>query len=75
MLILVGMFKKIVIADNMAPIANQVFFHYLENPSISLSGWEILTGVYAFAFQIYGDFSGYSAIARGISNGWGSNWS
>jgi D-alanyl-lipoteichoic acid acyltransferase DltB (MBOAT superfamily) len=66
-LILAGLFKKIVIADNMAPIANRVFFHYLENPSVPLSAWEILVGVYAFAFQIYGDFSGYSSIARGIS--------
>ena len=66
-LVLAGLFKKIVIADNMAPIANRVFFHYVESPSVPLSGWEILVGVYAFAFQIYGDFSGYSSIARGIS--------
>jgi alginate O-acetyltransferase complex protein AlgI len=67
LLILAGLFKKVVIADNMAPIANQMFFHYIENPSAGLSGWQVLIGVYAFAFQIYGDFSGYSSIARGIS--------
>src|SRR5262249_36238201 len=32
-----------------------------------MSGAEVLVGIYAFAFQIYGDFSGYSSIARGIS--------
>jgi alginate O-acetyltransferase complex protein AlgI len=61
--IIVGLFKKLVIADNMASIANAVF---LVDPA-TLSGSEILVGVYAFAFQIYGDFSGYSSIAQGIS--------
>ena len=32
-----------------------------------LGGFEVLVGAYAFAFQIYADFSGYSSIARGIS--------
>ena len=36
-------------------------------------GLEVLLGLYAFAFQIYGDFSGYSDIARGISSGWASS--
>ena len=63
-LIVVGMFRKVVIADNMAPIVDSIF----ATPVDELSGVEILLGVYAFAFQIYGDFSGYSAIARGISN-------
>lgn len=66
-LILVGMFKKLVIADNMAPIANAVFYRFTEGTAAGLSGSEVLLGVYAFAFQIYGDFSGYSSIARGIS--------
>jgi alginate O-acetyltransferase complex protein AlgI len=35
--------------------------------TVGMSGSEVLVGVYAFAFQIYGDFSGYSSIARGIS--------
>ncbi|MCL4123644.1 UNVERIFIED_CONTAM: hypothetical protein GTU68_011358, partial [Idotea baltica] len=63
LLIAVGMFRKVVIADNMAPIANAIFASNVDD----LSGAEILLGVYAFAFQIYGDFSGYSAIARGIA--------
>ncbi|MCS6912536.1 MAG: MBOAT family O-acyltransferase [Myxococcales bacterium] len=62
-----GLFKKIVIADNMAPIANAVFFRFAEGKWMDMSGAEALAGVYAFAFQIYGDFSGYSSIARGIS--------
>jgi len=58
-----GLFRKIVIADNMAPIADAVFSTSVKD----LSGAEILLGLYAFAFQIYGDFSGYSAIARGVA--------
>ncbi|MCA8986188.1 MAG: MBOAT family protein [Planctomycetaceae bacterium] len=62
-LIVLGLFKKIVIADNMAVLVNSIF----STPTSELSGLEVLVGVYAFAFQIYGDFSGYSSIARGIS--------
>jgi alginate O-acetyltransferase complex protein AlgI len=61
--VLTGLFKKIVIADNMAPIVNTIF----STPTSELSGLEVLVGVYAFAFQIYGDFSGYSSIAQGIA--------
>lgn len=63
-LIISGMFRKVVIADNMAPIADAVF----STSAAQLSGLEVLLGVYAFAFQIYGDFSGYSAMARGVAN-------
>jgi D-alanyl-lipoteichoic acid acyltransferase DltB (MBOAT superfamily) len=66
-LVVMGLFKKVVIADNMAPIANRVFYAYVDGSLPGPSGAEILLGVYAFALQIYGDFSGYSAIARGIS--------
>ncbi|MEM7231589.1 MAG: MBOAT family protein [Planctomycetota bacterium] len=61
-LVLFGLFKKVVIADNLAPIADAIF----DDPG-SASGIEVLLGVYAFAFQIYGDFSGYTDIARGIA--------
>jgi D-alanyl-lipoteichoic acid acyltransferase DltB (MBOAT superfamily) len=61
-LILWGYFKKIVVADNLALIANPIFQDYQ-----SYSGFEILLGVLAFTFQIYGDFSGYTDIARGLS--------
>ncbi len=57
-----GLFKKIVIADNCAFYANQIF----EN-SDSYPGSVLVIGVVLFAFQIYGDFSGYSDIAIGIS--------
>ena len=62
-LILLGLFKKVVIADNMAPIANAIFSRDVS----TLSGPEVMIGVYAFAFQIYGDFSGYTDIARGVA--------
>lgn len=69
--VLIGLFKKVVIADNMAPIVNNVF----SRPISDLTGPEILIGVYAFAFQIYGDFSGYSSIAQGIAKWMGFNLS
>lgn len=61
-LILIGYFKKVFIADNCAPIADAVFSSYQ-----SLTGLECIVGILAFTFQIYGDFSGYSDIARGLS--------
>jgi len=56
-----GLVKKVFVADNLASVVDTVF----RNPDAS--GLEVLIGVYAFAFQIYGDFSGYSDIARGLS--------
>lgn len=61
--ILWGLFKKMVIADNCAYIANIVFNDYTSGNSSML-----LIGAIAFAFQIYGDFSGYSDIAIGSAN-------
>ena len=61
-LVLVGMFKKVVVADNMARIVDPVFGG--AGPS---DGTTTLLAVYAFALQIYADFSGYTDIARGIS--------
>jgi D-alanyl-lipoteichoic acid acyltransferase DltB (MBOAT superfamily) len=59
-LILLGLFKKVAIADALAPFVNQSF------SASSTAGWTTLVlGTYAFALQIYGDFSGYSDIARG----------
>src|ERR1700712_2625170 len=60
--ILWGLFKKIVIADSCALYANDIFDHHQDMNSFSL----ILGAIY-FAFQIYGDFSGYSDIALGTS--------
>jgi D-alanyl-lipoteichoic acid acyltransferase DltB (MBOAT superfamily) len=60
--ILWGLFKKIVIADNAAQIANEIF-----NNSADYSGSTLVLGALFFTFQIYGDFSGYSDIAIGTS--------
>ena len=60
--ILWGLFKKMVIADNCAVFANQIF----EN-SATASGSELALGALFFTFQIYGDFSGYSDIALGTA--------
>ncbi len=60
--ILWGLFKKIVIADNAAFFANQIF-----NNSGEYGGSTLLLGAFFFAIQIYGDFSGYSDIAIGTS--------
>ncbi len=62
-LVLTGLFLKVVIADNMAWLANPIFSSATED----LNGAEVLLGAYAFSFQIYGDFAGYSAIAIGVS--------
>lgn len=60
MLILIGLFKKVVIADALAPVVQSAF------DNADTYGWiQLLVGIYAFALQIYGDFSGYSSIARG----------
>jgi alginate O-acetyltransferase complex protein AlgI len=60
--ILWGLFKKVVIADNCAEYANLIF-----NNDTSYSGSTLLLGAIFFAFQIYGDFSGYSDIALGTA--------
>lgn len=60
--ILWGLFKKLVIADNCAEYANIIF-----NNSDDASGSTLVLGAVFFAFQIYGDFSGYSDIAIGTS--------
>jgi len=61
-LILWGYFKKLVIADNLAVISNQVF-----QPESDLYGLAIVFGILAFSIQIYADFSGYTDIARGFA--------
>jgi len=60
-LILEGLFRMLVIAHNCALIANAAFNGRLRTPDSAIT----LLGTYAFAWQIYGDFSGYSSIARG----------
>ena len=57
-----GLFKKIFVADNLAPIVENTF-----SSEAAVSGPAVLVATYAFAFQIYCDFSGYSDIARGAA--------
>jgi len=66
--ILWGLFKKTVIADNCAEYANLIF-----NNSNDYSGSTLFLGAIFFAFQIYGDFSGYSDIAIGTARLFGFN--
>jgi alginate O-acetyltransferase complex protein AlgI len=67
--ILWGLFKKVVIADNCAQYANQIF----NDTSDYYSGSTLVLGAIFFTFQIYGDFSGYSDIAIGTSRLFGFN--
>ena len=57
-----GLVKKVVIADTCATYANAIFDHYT-----SMNSFSLILGAIYFAFQIYGDFSGYSDIALGVS--------
>ncbi|MBI3269085.1 MAG: MBOAT family protein [Planctomycetes bacterium] len=59
--LVLGFFLKVCVADNLAPMAEEGF----GNPDSS--GLMALIGLYAFAFQIYCDFGGYSEIARGLA--------
>ena len=61
-LIAVGLFRKIVIADTLAPMVNRI----LENPD-NFDWKSLVIASIGFGLQIYGDFAGYSAIARGVS--------
>jgi len=61
-LVMWGYFLKVFVADNVAPFANEVF---AAAPPYHTA--QVLTGVYAFAFQIFCDFAGYSSIAQGIA--------
>ena len=60
--ILWGFFKKLVVADSCAEIADKIFNNHLD-----YGGSTIALGAIFFAFQIYGDFSGYSDIALGVA--------
>ncbi|MCB9225867.1 MAG: MBOAT family protein [Chitinophagales bacterium] len=64
--ILWGLFKKVVVADNCATYVNQIFNNYSSQEPSTL-----LLGAILFAFQIYGDFSGYSDIAIGTARFFG----
>jgi alginate O-acetyltransferase complex protein AlgI len=61
-LILWGLFKKMVIADSLAPMVDDIFANYHDYSSSTL-----ILGITLFSFQVYGDFSGYSDIAIGTA--------
>ncbi len=65
-LALIGLFKKVIIADNVAPLVDVIFAHPEGQSSIV-----IMLGTFLFAVQIYCDFSGYTDIARAISRMFG----
>lgn len=58
-LIFWGLVKKVFVADNLGRIVDHIY----TNPSAT--GWDYVVATWAFAFQIYGDFSGYTDVARG----------
>ena len=60
--ILWGAFKKMVVADNIAPIVNQIF-----NNQDTMPANRLLLGAIFYTFQMYGDFSGYTDMATGIA--------
>jgi D-alanyl-lipoteichoic acid acyltransferase DltB (MBOAT superfamily) len=62
LLILRGLFRKVVIADGVAPLVNEVFASPGRYGSLTVAA-----GVIAFSLQIYGDFAGYTDIARGTA--------
>lgn len=67
-LVLWGFFKKLAVADACAPFVDRCF-----QVDAQVSGWLLMAACVAFAFQIYGDFSGYSDIARGTAGLLGIN--
>ncbi|HMX33055.1 MAG TPA: MBOAT family O-acyltransferase [Leptospiraceae bacterium] len=63
--ILLGFLKKSVIADNISIITDFIFS---ENTNLSSISWQyLLIGILSYSIQIYGDFSGYTDIARGVA--------
>lgn len=63
-----GLFKKMVIADNLAMIVDRVYNIDHSNPNMAyLTGPAVLLATYCFAFQIYCDFSGYADVALGAA--------
>ena len=57
-----GFFLKVFVADNMAKVVSLVF-----DQTGLVPGIEVVLGTYAFAFQVFGDFAGYSFIAMGVA--------
>lgn len=62
LLFAIGLFKKVVLADNLAIIADDAFNH-----TETLTNYQAWLGLLAYSFQIYFDFSGYSDMAIGLA--------
>jgi alginate O-acetyltransferase complex protein AlgI len=62
--LLMGLVKKVLVADTVAPVANMVFDH---DPGTTLAASAAWIGICAYTLQIYFDFSGYSDMAVGLS--------
>ncbi|WP_339670066.1 MBOAT family protein [Dasania marina] len=60
-----GLFKKVMVADNLAPYAGDVFSH--AEAGLPLSAYDAWVGALAYTFQLYFDFSGYADMAIGIA--------
>ncbi|MCJ8272071.1 MAG: MBOAT family protein, partial [Psychrosphaera sp.] len=65
MIFMVGLFKKVVFADNVAPYANKVFG--AAQTGVDLTFFEAWGGALAYTFQLYFDFSGYADMAIGAA--------
>ena len=61
-LFFIGFFMKVFVADNLAVVADRIFA-----AKSGFSAAQVLIGGYSFAFEIYGDFAGYTYMARGIA--------
>jgi alginate O-acetyltransferase complex protein AlgI len=59
---IIGLAKKVLIADQLAPVANDIFKHTAEKHAV-----EALAGVLAYSLQLYFDFAGYSEMALGLA--------
>jgi alginate O-acetyltransferase complex protein AlgI len=58
----IGLVKKLVFADSIAGVVDQVF-----RPEVNPTGWEYLLAIHGFSMQIYCDFSGYTDMALGVA--------
>lgn len=63
-LVIMGLFLKVVVADQLAPHADVIFNNWA---SADVNGGTLLLGILCFSVQIYGDFCGYSTIAIGVA--------
>ena len=66
----IGLFKKVVVADSLAPFANDIF-SFAARPGYEISSNDAWLGALAYSLQLYFDFSGYSDMAIGLGRMFG----